>query len=73
MTVFFPQHYGQRVQEELIKAQQECDAQERQLQQWHDHWQSQLKTLNASEIFMNTDSLSRGIKHPQREGTLHFK
>ncbi|XP_026067899.1 coiled-coil domain-containing protein 180 [Carassius auratus] len=39
------EHYGQRVQEELFKAQRECDAQERQLQQWHDHWQSQLKTL----------------------------
>ncbi|XP_050966693.1 coiled-coil domain-containing protein 180 isoform X1 [Labeo rohita] len=39
------EHYGQRVQEELFKAQRECDAQERQLQQWYDHWQSQLKTL----------------------------
>ncbi|XP_051748617.1 coiled-coil domain-containing protein 180 isoform X5 [Ctenopharyngodon idella] len=37
--------YGQRVQEELDKSQRECDAQERQLKQWHDHWQSQLKTL----------------------------
>ncbi|XP_059403123.1 coiled-coil domain-containing protein 180-like [Carassius carassius] len=32
------EHYGQRVQEE-------CDAQEGQLQLWHDHWQNQLKTL----------------------------
>ncbi|XP_016356513.1 coiled-coil domain-containing protein 180 [Sinocyclocheilus anshuiensis] len=39
------EHYGQRVQEELFKAQRECDAQERQLQLWNDHWQSQLKTL----------------------------
>ncbi|XP_042580588.1 coiled-coil domain-containing protein 180 [Cyprinus carpio] len=39
------ENYGQRVQEELFKAQRECDAQERQQQQWHDHWQSQLKTL----------------------------
>ncbi|KAK2911716.1 hypothetical protein Q8A67_003849 [Cirrhinus molitorella] len=39
------EHYGQRVQEELFKAQRECDTQERQLQQWDDHWQSQLKTL----------------------------
>ncbi|XP_067294288.1 coiled-coil domain-containing protein 180 isoform X2 [Pseudorasbora parva] len=37
--------YGRRVQEELDKSQRECDAQERQLKQWHDHWQSQLTTL----------------------------
>ncbi|XP_043096059.1 LOW QUALITY PROTEIN: coiled-coil domain-containing protein 180 [Puntigrus tetrazona] len=39
------ENYGQRVQEELFKAQREHDAQERELQEWHDHWQSQLKTL----------------------------
>ncbi|XP_077087784.1 coiled-coil domain-containing protein 180 [Siphateles boraxobius] len=37
--------YWRRVQEELDKSQRECDAQERQLKQWHDHWQSQLTTL----------------------------
>ncbi|XP_048045163.1 coiled-coil domain-containing protein 180 isoform X2 [Megalobrama amblycephala] len=37
--------YRQRVQEELAKSLRECDAQERQLKQWHDYWQSQLKTL----------------------------
>ncbi|XP_051522130.1 coiled-coil domain-containing protein 180 [Myxocyprinus asiaticus] len=39
------EHYGQRVQEELERADRECKAQEKQLQQWHDHWQNQLKTL----------------------------
>ncbi|XP_003198708.3 coiled-coil domain-containing protein 180 isoform X1 [Danio rerio] len=39
------ERYGQRVQEELDRAHRECDAQEKELQQWHEHWQSQLKSL----------------------------
>ncbi|XP_056314464.1 coiled-coil domain-containing protein 180 [Danio aesculapii] len=37
--------YGRKVQEELDRAHLECDAQEKELQQWHEHWQSQLKSL----------------------------
>ncbi|KAG1957044.1 hypothetical protein F2P79_007257 [Pimephales promelas] len=37
--------YGRRIQEELDKSQLECYTRERQLKQWHDHWQSQLTTL----------------------------
>jgi len=45
VTLIFPQLYGRRIQEELDKSQLECDTRERQLKQWHDHWQSQLTTL----------------------------
>ncbi|XP_051955131.1 coiled-coil domain-containing protein 180 [Xyrauchen texanus] len=39
------EHYRQRVKEELERADREYKAQEKQLRQWHDHWQNQLKTL----------------------------
>lgn len=44
------QHYGQMVQNELERADKQYEVQKIQMQQWYDHWQSQLNTLTDQEM-----------------------